>query len=157
MVQILSVHAQLREAAVGHRQLSAWLHALEHVDGTTRRLGGLVDPARTPEDVGKQVQALGLPARVARLAPERERGVQRVDRVVDLVAHHALERSALEQICPGYGLDRIGKAQGPRVLGGALTMCPHSGRAPRRLGGEAQHGGVVARRLGVMREPGEVG
>ena len=119
---------------------------------------GLGRPPRAPQRVGRA--DTGRRA-CARTSPTRWRSsIARCssdDRLAGLLGQHALVRAALEQLGALGRRQRVGEAQGPRVLGDALAVRADRRGAPGRLGREAQHRQRVAGRLGVVGEPRGIG
>ena len=74
-VDVLGVHADLREARVRHRQLAARRHAVEDLDRHPRGVGGLGRPPRAPQRVGEQIQVGRLRAHVADSLAQLDRAV----------------------------------------------------------------------------------
>jgi hypothetical protein len=64
---------------------------------------------------------------------------------------------ALQQVSQRSRVEPVGEPQRPRVLGGRLPVGAERGRPPGGDGGVGEHGGGVARPVGMVGQPRRVG
>ena len=156
-VEVGGQHRELAAVGERHRQLPAGRELLELHDRLGGEALGLGVAALEPVEAGQPATGVALRDAVAELAVAQERLLARLDRIVDLVGQVALVRAALEQDGAVGDRQLARPAQGARVLGRGLAVGAEQRGALSGGGGVAEHGGGVAGRLGVMREPGRVG
>src|SRR5438046_3104025 len=90
--------------------------------GGRARSGNPPRPPRTPEDLREPAERLALFQPLAELAPELERLLGRLDRLVDVVAEVAGVGALLEQMRPLARLQPIAELERPGIVGGRLVM-----------------------------------
>ena len=112
--------------------------------------------ALEPGQAGDPAQRVALPAPVPEGPPAVERPLAGRGRVVVLVGQVALVGMALQQLGQLRRGHPAGEAQRPRVLGGRLPVGAERGGAPGGRRRMVEDGGGVARRLGMVGQPGRV-
>jgi hypothetical protein len=149
-------HAQLREVAVGHRELASRRQRLEQLDREARLALGVRVVAGEPSQSREPAVRFALAQPVTEPAVLLERSPSGVDRVVDLVREVALVRAPLQELGPALGRELAGEAQRAREVRRGFTVRAERRRTLARRGRVAQHRVPIAGRLGVVSEPREV-
>jgi hypothetical protein len=90
--------------------------------------------------------------RVAERAAKRDHGLDRADRLAQVVGEEAFPRAPLEQLRPGLRRQRIREAKSARVLRRRLAMRAHRGGLLGRRRREAEDGVGVAGAVRVVCE-----
>ena len=119
----------MRLGPVGVGELAGGSERLKQRDRQPRDLVRLRVRAVPDQRPGEQRQRLGLPRRVTRIRPERDRLAVGLDRLGQPIEHGAFARVFGEGSCPVCVVPPVGKAQDTPVMRGRLAM-----RAERRGG-----------------------
>ena len=146
-------HPQRGEAGVGRGQLRAWSQRFEHRYRGHGRGTTLAAPARRVQRARQPAQRVALAPLVTLLAPQGERALAGLDRLLHAVQQRGLVAERVVQAGGRGGVGLVRETQGPLVLGGRLAVGAQFRGAPGGGGRVPHDGGPVPRAFRVERHP----
>ena len=152
-LEIGNDHAELATSRISAPQLTSETQRLQQPNSLPDHRLGLRRATGLAQRPRQRTQHAPQPSQVAKLAPQRRRPLERVDRLIEPVGQKALIRAKFQQLRGCLSAQAIGEPKRPRVVRRRLAMRARRSRARRRSRRPPQHRLGVADRFRVMRQP----